>query len=333
MNQMRKILLFCLTLSLLLPELKAQDPQLSQYYAASLYTNPAMAGASRNLRLAISGRSQYTGLQNNYNTGVAAFDAYIGGVNSGIGLISSYDVSGDGFLTTSSASAIYSYNAQLNRDWGFNAALQGGIVQKTFDFSKFTFGDMFDPVRGPILKTQETIPMETRTIPNFGFGTLIFSNRLFAGAAIHNLLEPNQSFFYQNADSSALRLPRRYTVHGGFNIYLNKTRYEEDRIILSPNLLFMQQRNFYQVNVGFYVKQKALTLGTWFRQTSRNADAAIFMIGMRFTNFKIGYSYDAVISKASTAAVGSHEISMVFEFKPDTGGRRRSSKALRCPDL
>ncbi|MFY8022198.1 MAG: type IX secretion system membrane protein PorP/SprF [Bacteroidia bacterium] len=330
---MKKILLFCLGLNLIFIDLRAQDPQLSQYYAASLYTNPAMAGASRNIRLAISGRSQYTGLQNNYKTGVAGLDAHIGAVNSGIGLLTSYDVSGDGFLTTTSASAIYAYNAQLNRQWGFNAAIQGGIIQKTYDFSKFVFQDMIDPVRGPVLKTQETIPLETRTIPNFSFGTLIFSNRLFAGAAIHNLLEPNQSFFYQNADSSALRLPRRYTVHGGFNIYLNKTRYEEDRIILSPNILFMQQRNFYQVNVGFYVKQKALTLGTWFRQTSKNADAAIFMIGMRFTNFKIGYSYDAVISKASTAAIGSHELSMVFEFKPDTRGRRRSSRALRCPDL
>lgn len=330
---MKKILLVCLVLNLLILEVKAQDPQLSQYYAASLYTNPAMAGASRNIRLAISGRSQYTGLVNNYKTGVVGLDGHISGINSGIGLLSSYDVSGDGFLTTTSASAIYSYNAQLNRQWGFNAAIQGGIIQKTFDFNKFIFQDMIDPVRGPILKTQESIPLETRTIPNFGFGALIFSNKLFGGVAIHNLLEPNQSFFYQNADSSALRLPRRYTVHGGFNIALNKTRYEEDRIILSPNILFMQQRNFYQVNMGFYVKQKALTLGAWFRQTSKNADAAIFMIGMRFTNFKIGYSYDAVISKASTAAIGSHEISIILEFKPETGGRRRTSRALRCPDL
>lgn len=330
---MKKIYTFLFLLTGTATSLLAQDPQLSQYYAASLYTNPAMAGASRNIRLAVSGRSQYTGLSNNYRTAVAGFDVYAPTLNSGFGVVAMQDVAGDGFLTTSSVSGIYSFNARLNRDWGFNAALQGGLVQKRFDASKFIFEDMIDPVRGAVLPTAEVIPVENRSFANFGFGTLIFSNRMFAGIAMHNLLEPNQSFFYQNADSSSLRLPRRYTVHGGFNIYLNQTRYEEDRIILSPNILFMQQRNFYQMNVGFYVKQKALTLGAWFRQTSRNADAAIFMVGMRFPNFKLGYSYDAVISKAATAAVGSHELSIVLEIKPDYKGRRRSSKTLRCPDL
>jgi type IX secretion system PorP/SprF family membrane protein len=310
----------------------SQDPELSQFYAASLYTNPAMTGAAKNIRLGISARNQYTGLTNNYRTAVAAFDAYIPKVKSGLGLISLYDVAGDGFLTTSSVSAIYSFNAQLNRDWGFNAAIQGGLVQKRFDFSKFIFEDMIDPMRGPVLPTKEIVPQENISFMNFGAGMLFFNKNIFAGMAVHNLTEPNQSFFYQNADSSSLKLPRRYTLHAGINIPLNNAKYEEDQVSLSPNILFMQQRNFFQMNAGFYVKQKALTLGAWFRQTSTNADAFIVMAGLRFNAFKVGYSYDAVISKAATVAIGSHELSMVIELKP-AYSNRRFGKAIKCPQL
>jgi type IX secretion system PorP/SprF family membrane protein len=309
-----------------------QDPELSQFYAASLYTNPAMTGAAKNIRLAVSARNQYTGLTNNYRTGVAALDAYIPKAKSALGFVSMYDVAGDGFLTTNSIAGIYSFHTQINRDWAFNAAVQGGLVQKRFDFNKFIFEDMIDPVRGPVLPTKEVAPQENVSFLNFGTGILVYNKQIYAGLAIHNLTEPNQSFYYQNADSSSLRLPRRYTVHAGINIPLNHARYEEDQVSISPNILFMQQRNFFQMNAGFYVKQKALTLGAWFRQTSKNSDAFIVMAGLKMKAFKIGYSYDAVISKASTVAVGSHELSLVIELKPSVSNRR-FGKAMKCPQL
>ncbi|MCF8254996.1 MAG: type IX secretion system membrane protein PorP/SprF [Bacteroidia bacterium] len=311
----------------------AQDPQLSQYYASPLYTNPAMAGASRKNRLSMNGRSQYTALNNNYKTAVVGFDAYLGKVKSGLGLVSMYDIAGDGFLTTTSISGIYSYNLEINRDWAFNAAIQGGIIQRRYDFSKFVFEDMIDPARGSVLPTAEAKGLEQITVPNFSTGFLLYNSRMFFGGAIHNIMEPNMSFYYRDKDDQALKLPRRYTVHGGVNLYLNKTRYEENRVILSPNILFMQQKEFYQMNLGFYVKQKSLTIGTWFRQTSNNADAAIFLIGMRFPSVKIGYSYDAIISKAKTATVGSHEISLSFELKPKAKQGVRYNKKLVCPEL
>lgn len=316
-----------------LGSLLAQDPQLSQYYASPLYTNPAMAGASRKIRLTMNARSQYTALNNNYKTGVVGFDAYLGKVKSGFGIVSMYDVAGDGFLTSTSISGIYSYNLEINREWAFNAAIQGGILQRRYDFSKFIFEDMIDPARGPVLPTSETSINQQISIPNFGTGVLLYNSKMFFGAAIHNLMEPNMSFYYPDKDDVSLKLPRRYTVHGGLNIPLNKTRYEEDRVLLSPNILFMQQREFYQMNLGFYVKQRSLSLGTWFRQTSNNADAVIFLIGLRFPNVKVGYSYDAVISKAKQATVGSHEISLGFELKPKVRNGVRYNKRLVCPEL
>ncbi len=330
---MNRIILFFTLLLFMLGDVLAQDPQLTQYYASPLYTNPAMAGAARKIRFTLNARDQYTALNNNYRTAVVGLDTYLPKIKSGLGVVSMYDIAGDGNLTTTSISAIYSYNLEINREWAFNAAIQGGILQRRYDFSKFVFRDMIDPTRGPILPTAEAKGLEQIAVPNFGFGGLIYSSRVFFGAAIHNLLEPNMSFYTPDADNEALKLPRKYTAHGGLNIYLNKSRYEENRVILSPNILFMQQRNFYQMNLGLYIKQKALTIGGWYRQTSTNGDAAIFMIGFKLPALRIGYSYDAIISSAKTATIGSHEISLGFEIKPKNKSGARYNKKLICPAL
>jgi type IX secretion system PorP/SprF family membrane protein len=153
------------------------------------------------------------------------------------------------------------------------------------------------------------------------------------GFAVHNLTEPNQSFYSPNSADAAFKLPRRYTFHTGANINLTNQRYEEQRVVISPNILFMQQRNFNQLNLGFYIKKQALTAGMWFRQTSKNSDALIFLIGLKFSKFRVGYSYDVTVSGARTATQGSHELSMAFELKPPKKSNRRTSKAMRCPEF
>ena len=57
----------------------------------------------------------------------------------------------------------------------------------------------------------------------------------------------------------------------------------------------MSQRNFNQLNLGMYVKKQALTAGLWFRQTSKNSDAAIVMLGLKLPKFRLGYSYDVTV--------------------------------------
>jgi type IX secretion system PorP/SprF family membrane protein len=330
---MNRFFTCCAFLLMLLADVAAQDPQLTQFYASPLYTNPAMAGASRKIRFTLNARDQYTALNNNYQTAVVGFDAYLPKIKSGFGIVSMYDVAGDGGLTSTSVNAIYSYNLELNREWAVNMALQGGVLQRRYDFSRFVFRDMIDPTQGPVLPTAEAKGLEQIMVPNIGVGGLLYSSRMFFGAAIHNVLEPNMSFYTPDLDNVALILPRRFTGHAGLNIYLNKARFEENRVILSPNILVMQQRNFFQMNMGCYLKQKSLTIGAWYRQTSTNGDAFIFMMGLKFPSVRVGYSYDAIISSAKTATIGSHEISLGFEIKTKNRTGTRYNKKLVCPAL
>jgi type IX secretion system PorP/SprF family membrane protein len=311
----------------------AQDPQFSQFYANPIYTNPAFAGASNNIRVGLIGRMQYTNIPNAYTTAAAAIDAPITSLNGGLGIMATTDIAGDGKLTTNTVSLIYAYNTKLTRKLYMRAGVQAQMYQRTYDFSKFKFGDQIDPQFGFILPTAERRGIEQVTKPNFAAGVLLYSDRFFGGFASHNLAEPNHSFYNDKSSEAQFKLPRRYTVHAGANIPLTESRYDDQRVYISPNVLFMQQRNFNQLNLGFYVKKNALTAGMWFRQTSRNTDAVIILVGLKFPKFRIGYSYDQVVSGLGTAAIGSHEVSLAFEIKPPKKSEKKVKKAMRCPEF
>ncbi|MES2558771.1 MAG: type IX secretion system membrane protein PorP/SprF [Bacteroidota bacterium] len=311
----------------------AQDPQFSQFYANPLYTNPAFAGASNNIRFTIIGRDQYTGISNNYKTAGASLDAQVNSLNGGLGLMATMDMAGDGRLTTTTFSGIYAYSVALSRKVTMRAGIQASYYQRAYDFSKFRFGDQIDDQYGFILPTNEVRGLQQINLLNFGTGLLIYSNTLFGGIAVHNLTEPNQSFYSPNSSADEFKLPRRYTLHTGANITVKNARFDDQKVILSPNVLYMQQRNFNQLNLGFYVKKQALTAGMWFRQTSVNSDAFIFLVGLKFPKFRVGYSYDITISGARTATQGSHELSMAFELKPKKKSTKRTVKAMRCPEF
>lgn len=333
MVKLVKKLIVSFVFSFLCTNLFAQDPQLSQFYASPIYTNPAFAGAAKKLRFTANIRNQYIGLNNNYKTAVAAIDAYVPKLQGGLATIISADQAGDGYLTTQTFAGIYAYNLSINRNWNANFGLQAEIKQRTYDFNKFTFGDQLDPVQGKIYNTSEIAGTPQRIYPNFSTGALIYSEKFYAGVAVHNLLEPNQSFNDVNNTSQAFILPRKYTANIGANISLTNSRFDVNNIYISPNLLFMKQRDFYQVNVGTYIKKQALTAGIWYRQTSKNADAIIFLFGLKFKNFRIGYSYDLTVSNAKTATIGSHEISIGFDIKTPPHSNSRMGKPIKCPDL
>ncbi len=308
----------------------AQDPQFSQFYANPIYTNPAFAGSSGNYRFVLNARDQYTALNNNFKTGSASFDANVSAIGGGIGGMVTSDVSGDGYLTTNSFSGVYSYQVNVNRKLTMRGGIQASYVQKSYDFNKFKFGDQIDDRYGFINPTKEATGLQQTSFPNFGIGFLAYTSNFFGGFAIHNITEPNQSFYFPNSADQQFKLPRRYTAHAGLNLYLTNQRDEQERVMFSPNIIYMQQRDYNQLNLGFYLKKQALTTGFWFRQTSKNSDAAIILIGLKFPKFRIGYSYDITVSGARTATQGSSELSVAFELAKKKH-EKKSFKQIHCP--
>lgn len=312
-------------------ELKAQDPEFTQFYAAPLYTNPAFAGtANCGGRVVLNYRNQWPSLPGTFRTFAGSYDQHFDGIGGGIGLLATRDVAGDGLLTTTQFSGIYSYQIAVNRKFTMRAAIQATFQQRTIDFSRLRFADQIVARRGFVNPTNENLPTTSVSYPNFAAGILGYSKYFFAGLAVHNLNEPNQSFF-GNSDPGTT-VPRRFTLHSGLVIPLEKVkRGKEPDMTISPNILWMIQEKFMQVNLGFYINQGPLVAGLWFRQTAPNSDAMMVLLGFRHNQFKFGYSYDLTVSSARAAAPGSHEISAAIEWC----SKKRPTKfrKLTCPDF
>lgn len=306
----------------------SQDPHFSQYYANPLYLNPAFAGTAVCPRVILNYRNQWPSISGTFVTYSASYDQHVDNLSGGIGLLFNSDKAGEGTLTTNMVSGIYSYRLQVSRYFSIKAGFQASYFQKSIDWDKLTFGDQIDPRYGFVYYTQETKPGElTKGTADFSAGLLGYGESVYGGFAVHHLTQPNEGFF------SVSKLPMRITAHAGAIIDLEKHRRRrkvEDPTI-SPNILFMKQQDFEQLNYGLYFNKYPLVGGIWFRQGFDNPDAFIALLGFQTSVVKMGYSYDVTVSKLSSATGGSHEVSFALQF--DCKPKKKRIRAINCPSF
>jgi type IX secretion system PorP/SprF family membrane protein len=285
---------------------RAQDPIFTQFYANPLYLNPALAGSNICPRVAINYRNEWSGIasRGTYITTSASFDRYIFGIKSGIGVLVTNDNAGAGTIRTQNISAIYSKQIQINRNFSINAGFKATYGQKSLDWSKLTFGDMIDEHRGFVYNTDEVQGVGKKSYVDFSAGLVAFSKYVFIGAAADHLTQPDESLIGNGASS---KLPVKFTGHAGALIPVGE---KSNETTVSPNILYQQQQDFRQLNLGLYVTKGVLTGGFWYR----NNDAIIVLIGVQNGTFKAGYSYDVTVSKLTNASAGSHELSVGMNF-------------------
>jgi type IX secretion system PorP/SprF family membrane protein len=305
-------------------DLQAQDPIFSQFYAAPLQLNPAFAGNNYAPRIAFNYRNQYpawTSEGSAYETYSASYDQYFEDINSGIGLLVLTDDAGNGILKTNRLSAIYSYRLQLSRDFFAKLGVEGSFVQTQLDWDKLLFPDQIDPEAGPIspggtpFPTTEVRPDDlTTSYFDISTGMLLYNDIFYGGVTLKHLNTPRESFLDIN-DNLNNGLPLRVSLHTGAQFNLQPNNKRDATAFISPNLMYVRQGDFQQMNVGAYAGAAFVYGGVWYRTTFTNADAAIFLVGVRKDLFKIGYSYDLTISGLAGETGGSHEISLAINFQ------------------
>ena len=321
--------IFCFFLILLIISgitLNAQDPHFSQFYANPLYLNPAFAGTAVCPRMIANYRNQWPSISGNYVTYSASYDQHIDGINGGIGLLVTTDKAGSGVLSKDIVSAIYSYKLDVSRNFSIKAGFQATYFQNRIDWDKLTFGDMIDPKYGFVWNTQEIRPEPRKGSVDFSTGFLGYTENLYVGFAVHHLTEPDAAFY------GVSKLPRKYTAHAGCTINLKGgTRRELEDPVISPNILFMKQQDFEQLNYGLYFSRYPIVGGLWYRQSFQNSDAVIALVGLQTGVLKVGYSYDVTISKLSNASGGAHEISFSYLFP--CRQKTKKVRAINCPSF
>ena len=325
----RFVVLVLFAFPFLMGEAFAQDPEFSQFYANPLYLNPAMAGITICPRGIGNYRNQWPGIGKAFNTYNFSFDQYVDALHGGLGLLVTADRAGGGNLNTTAISLMYAYKFNLSSHLQASGAVKAGYYQRRLVWENLLFEDMIDPQGGFILPTSEKQPDNSSVgVPDFSAGVFLgYDDLVYGGIAVDHLSQPKIGFYTDNST----KLSMKYTVHVGSVISLrtNGSADEDREFSLSPNILYQQQLQFHQLNIGLYLTIDPFVGGIWFRHNFENADAIIPMLGMHYKNLRVGYSYDFTVSKLKSVSGGAHEISASWQFP--CVEKRRHVRAIKCP--
>lgn len=306
---MKKNCVILLISSLLLfSNIRAQDASFSQYYSNPLNINPALTGHFDEVaRAGISYRNQWAAvLVNPYET--IGFEAEMklkeGNEKSGplaAGLSLLRDKAGASGFTITRASLSLSYIQQLGRRQFLGAGIQAGLGQYNMNYSELFWGNQYNPATNEFDATLATGEPNIRNKfsyssvsagLNYAYKSADFKRKRnegfmfnLGGSFCQNIIPKNS--FYDNAKT---HISGRYLVHS--DAYIGLSAYH---LGIVPRIFFASHAGLNEIVAGAalnYRAQKesaAFNFGLYHRLN----DAFIPYIGLEFSGFTLGFSYDA----------------------------------------
>ncbi|MFL5764650.1 MAG: PorP/SprF family type IX secretion system membrane protein [Bacteroidia bacterium] len=325
--------LLLLTIFLSAKVMTAQDFHLSQYDAPPMFLNPAMTGMfDGKFRIHAHYRTQWMAVATKpFTTTGISFDMPV--KKFGIGLQVFNYRAGVGSYNAFSALLSVGYDIVFDKKQNHHLALgvQGGIVQKSVNVNKLTFGNQYTTADGggfdTGLPTGETFSNTSFVIHDINAGALYYyakdNVRLnpFIGFSAFHLTQPTETFF--NTDN---KLPLRYYVHGGVKVNVN------EKIQLLPKFIYMHQVNDQEFTATLLLHYFLKSSDTYliFGPTYRSKDAAIIEAGIKKGNYTARVSYDINTSSLETVSDhrGGFEISLTY-----IAHRSKPNPIANCPRL
>lgn len=302
---------------------KAQDPHFSQYFSSPLTFNPALTGYfDGTQRFAVNFRSQWGGGGDAYTTGTVSFDTKIMqdriGSNDrwGLGLYALYDQSSGGIYKNAYISLSTAFNKGLDAygDQSIGIGIQATYARNSVDFSRITFSNQFTGSGFDLsVPSGETVNNQSVSYVDLNAGLLYnykdeSGTLVTFGASMFHILRPKLSFFSGNNNS----VSRRYAFHAGAGFAVG----EKDNFFVSGHSM---QQNGVTENVigaaygmGLATVDLSIYLGGWLRVN----DAVYPYVGLRTTEYQLGFSYDITSSDLSRAKkfISSTELSFIYFF-------------------
>jgi len=315
---------------------KSQDIHFTQFYASPLTLNPSLTGYfDGDWRISTNYRNQWRAIGGYpFTTFSFGWDRPIRIYSEqfNVGLVVLNDQSGVVNLTTNRFYGNISYSKKTKRNT-FAIGIQPGYVTEGYDISKYSFNEQFD------LGNKES--MFNNNLPNFesgysksiaffdlnagAFWNCILSNAVSTqiGYTAMHITRPNRSFKLIKSDTTQFGM--RNVIQVGAIIALGQsTKFK-------PNILDMYEKGASEFLAGGNLEQaisnpvfKAVYVGAMFRygwKPSKDSvvkagtfDASSAIVGVKWKNFDLGFSYDMNISnlKKATNMRGAWEISLIY---------------------
>jgi len=317
---MRKITLIALLLLTgAAGRLMAQvDPHFSQYYANPLWLNPALTGViNGDTRISGNFKDQWASVNKAYQTAAVAADFRTSEkVSLGLSVLNQ-SAGGNSFNYFSAYGSLgYGIAISNNGNHRLSFGVQAGLINRSFDMSKFQFGNQYVPGSGfdPGMPSFESFSNTNTTIFDANAGVFYYNGdnlstvNAFGGVSVGHLSRPKDNF---SADDKG-KIPLRYAVHGGARIRAS------EYFDVTPHALYIKQQNATIKAFGAYSEfkfqdDKGLILGGLYRLN----DAAMANVGYHINSLIIGASYDFNTSSLirATGGQGGIELSISYVFR------------------
>src|ERR1700761_3257757 len=326
------------------PAANAQDPSFSQFFASPLTLNPALTGKFNGaIRVAGNYRNQWPAISNAFITSTASVDFPILTnklpVNDtwGVGFMALTDKTANGILNDNYFGASTAYHLSLDED-GYHSlgvGFQGTYGSQTLQGNKLTFEDGLQLDGTFLTSPSEQINSEVVSVHYFdaALGALYNAstngnNNYYFGVSAYHLNHPKVSFL----GVDTINIPTRLTLHGGgffpiagspSTIYVsglvNNQAGSREYVLGGAWQIAASQDENYPVN--FYA-------GLWGRFTNNTTDALIPYVGLDYSDFSLGITYDVNVSSLQTASQsrGGIEISLIYIKKKSNG-----QHGIPCP--
>lgn len=316
----------------------SQDIQLSQFYAASLYQNPAFAGSAHLPRLTLHERVQWPSLDAKYFTSMASADLYFSKYRSGLGLMFIQDVQGSNIIKSTEAHLQYAYELYLSSSLTFRAGLQAGFASRNINYVSLIYPDQYNDF-GYSGATQDITGAQRVTYADISSGGILYSKRLWIGFSFHHINQPNQSFIH---DVSRLPVKCDFVMGYKFIAHAEKGNpYQEEddhRLEIIPTIHYKFQGKSDQFDAGIYALYHNVISGIWYRgipikhymEKIQNNESVVLLAGYKWKNVSLSYSYDITVSRLNRAGSGgAHELNITYVHRKSK--KKKIQRRLPCP--
>jgi type IX secretion system PorP/SprF family membrane protein len=314
----------------------AQDVHFSQYYFSPLSLNPANTGNfNGDYRLFGNYRSQWRTIDKGYNTYSAGGDMnfYPKNLQTGAGLIFIRDLSAQ-YLSVTKILPSAAVHVKI-AGFKLHAGIQPGIVIKAIDFYKHSFPNQLNWNTGVFDNTLPNI--ETNVGQRFTYLDLnagVAASRKIGklepsfGFALFHINRPRESFLTDKKN----RLPVRQAFNLGLSYELTSS------VVLQLHSLYGSTTKANDWVMGLNVEYilfkdpfftNSVFAGFMWRDGFKsNFDAGILTLGLNYSHYTIGFSYDITRSKLKTSvdSKGAYEIAIIYRAK----STRLSKKVIPC---
>lgn len=281
-----------------------QEEQYTQFMFYKLGFNPGYAGGQSGATISVLARNQWIGFDGAPQTQLVTFNMPL--LNDRIGIGGSILRQSIGVTSYYTAEAAYAYRIKAGRGV-LGLGLQGSVRLLRIDYAALEGTQSID--------IDNAVPpsLQSKYIPNFGFGAYYHTDRYYIGLSAPRLLESN---IVLNEEQLLLNKERRhYYFMGGVLLPLGESVQLQPQALLKfvPDVPFDAD-----LNVNFIFAEK-FTTGLSYRLGGdafrNNGESVSLLLAAQITdNLLLGLSYDATLTDLRNHSSGTAEMAIRYGF-------------------